>query len=74
MMLLNAVWLVLRVPEKYAGGLEIQGVFRDEDAARAAATTDRDVVGLVPLDMVLPDEDWVGAQYLCLQRQDKVTG
>lgn len=54
------LWLALRMPEGYTGGLEIQGLFHSRVDAAAACQGPRDVIGPVPVGVSLTevDKDW----------------
>lgn len=53
----NRLWLALRMPEGYTNGLEVLGLFSDEQEAVGACTTTRDVVGPVTLGANVAERD-----------------
>jgi hypothetical protein len=61
----QTVWLALRMPATAQENLEVLGIFDAEADAKATAKTERDVIGPVPMNTVLPDAWWDGAYYPC---------
>lgn len=60
------LWLAMRMPTDYVGGLEIQGLFTSQQQAVAACVSPLDLVGpvTVGVDLSQLDEDWP-AWYPC---------